>query len=579
MLALAQQYAAGGSPIVPCQPGGKALLEGYNLADATKDLKRIREIWSAHPDANIGFCPASLDRIVIDADLQHPDFAHDVFDRLLKEASRVHQAPHSNHLYFETKVQHSGIVELSPGLTAYSAGEHVLLPGSVVDGKAYEVTQACGRVTEFPPWADELRRAAGSGQVGPRAPWELLSPASPSLAVTAPAERNLSRFGGWTATEGVALPPITYWDQEQLLPQHPNGGITGYLIGETGSHKSGIAIMLALNAIRERGARVLYLATEGALGVAKYRLPKACRVAGIDLKQTDRHWRLEPEEVDICDEQDREDLFQAYRDFAPNLVFVDVMTLAVGGMDINTTKDAIAVRRASQALSRGFGGATVLFVHHPSRKGMSADGSGSNMFKNLADFQLHAFYDKGVVKVFVKKMKDGQPDRWVFFRNGSFDTKNPLDDGVPVIRRMTEEELREFKGRKEPRPNVEKENATDAEAVAQLSSDVRRFLHMIDRPTLIRDFANLMIRSDESYLDQTMRRLSEKDHETLTEDEIRERCRDNLIKRLTRGIGTDKDPGELYPFMQKVASGKERGKLPPRDRRFSPLGTRTHPHP
>ena len=148
-----------------------------------------------------------------------------------------------------------------------------------------------------------------------------------------------------------------------------------------------------------------------------------------------------------------------------------------------------------------------------------------------------------MVKVFVKKMKDGQPDRWVFFRNGSFDTKNPLDDGVPVIRRMTEEELREFKGRKEPRPNVEKENATDAEAVAQLSSDVRRFLHMIDRPTLIRDFANLMIRSDESYLDQTMRRLSEKDHETLTEDEIRERCRDNLIKRLTRGIGTDKQIG------------------------------------
>jgi hypothetical protein len=92
--------------------------------------------------------------------------------------------------------------------------------------------------------------------------------------------------------------------------------------------------------------------------------------------------------------------------------------------------------------------------------------------------------------------KDCQPDRWVFFRNDSFDTKNPLDDGVPMIRRMTEEELKEFKGRKEPRPNVEKENATDAEAVAQLSSDVRRFLHMIDRPTLIRDFANLMIRSD-----------------------------------------------------------------------------------
>ena len=45
--------------------------------------------------------------------------------------------------------------------------------------------------------------------------------------------------------------------------------------------------MLALNAIAERRARVLYIATEGALGIAKYRLQKACRAHGKTLEELD----------------------------------------------------------------------------------------------------------------------------------------------------------------------------------------------------------------------------------------------------------------------------------------------------
>jgi len=39
--------------------------------------------------------------------------------------------------------------------------------------------------------------------------------------------------------------------------------------------------------------------------------------------------------------------------------------------------------------------------------------------------------------------------------------------------------------------------------------------------------------------------------------------------RLQRGIGDDRHPGELYPFIGRVAGGK----LPPKDRRFLPLPT------
>ena len=48
---------------------------------------------------------------------------------------------------------------------------------------------------------------------------------------------------------------------------------------------------------------MLYVATEGALGIAKYRLPKACRAHGMTLDELDPYWRVESEDIDICDPQ------------------------------------------------------------------------------------------------------------------------------------------------------------------------------------------------------------------------------------------------------------------------------------
>ena len=161
---------------------------------------------------------------------------------------------------------------------------------------------------------------------------------------------------------------------------------------------------------------------------------------------------------------------------------------------------------------------------------MSADGSGSNMFRNLAYFQLDAYYERGVVKIFVKKMKDGEAGRTVFFKNAAYDTENPLDNGVPVIRRMTEEELERHRKTREPRPNLAAEMARDDTAVSQLSSDVQRYLRDLKRPLLLRDFAKLMMERDEDYFKQTKARLSDRDLQTLTPDEIRERCLGTLSK-------------------------------------------------
>jgi hypothetical protein len=105
------------------------------------------------------------------------------------------------------------------------------------------------------------------------------------------AAKRKNRFGGRTASEGEKLPPIIYWDLQETLPRIPGEG--GYLIGETGTHKTGTAIMMALDAIEEHGARVLYIAAEGALGVEKIRVPAARKAKGMSLDELDAHWRVE----------------------------------------------------------------------------------------------------------------------------------------------------------------------------------------------------------------------------------------------------------------------------------------------
>ena len=51
-----------------------------------------------------------------------------------------------------------------------------------------------------------------------------------------------TRFGGLNASQGSVLPEIAYWDAERLLPRIPGEGCVGYMIGDTGSHKTGTAI-------------------------------------------------------------------------------------------------------------------------------------------------------------------------------------------------------------------------------------------------------------------------------------------------------------------------------------------------
>jgi hypothetical protein len=368
--------------------------------------------------------------------------------------------------------------------------------------------------------------------------------AAPEADQGKPKAKRKSRFGGLSASEGATLPPLSYWDDENTLPRSNMGGSVGFSVGQYGSHKTGTAIMLALDAIQTQGARVLFIAAEDANGVAKTRLPAACKARRLELAEIDPYWRTEAKTFDLLSEKDREELIEAYWEFAPDLIFIDVLTRVVTA-DINAPETGMRIMQAVYDLASAFG-ATVVIAHHPGLNG-SGRPMGSSLFTSLTDFCLLAKHKDGVVSTHVDKMKNGPDGFTVRYKTElmAFDTDEmgqPIK--APIVRAMTAAETEEHKAKRPPIPDLVAENATDAAAIAKLerdAPDVLRALRAIDKPTLLREIAPL--------LDETADGADAKDEEKGTPYNSR-------IRRLTRLIGMPKSPGILHPFTAPRASGR-----------------------
>jgi hypothetical protein len=359
-----------------------------------------------------------------------------------------------------------------------------------------------------------------------------------------PRKKPKNRFGGLTPSEGATLPPLTYWNDDETLPRSNMGGCVGFLVGQYGSHKTGTAIMMALDAIERHGARVLFIAAEDANGVAKTRLPAACRARDLPLADIDAHWRTETETFDLLSEADRAELIEAYREFAPNLIFIDVLTRVVTA-DINAPETGMRVMQSAYALATPFG-ATVVIAHHP---GLSGNGRpmGSSLFTSLADFCLTAKHKDGVVSTYVEKMKNGPDGFSVRYKTelvvlDTDEMELPIE--APTVRAMTAAEVEENEAKRLPRPDVAAENATDAAAIAKLerdAPDVLRALRKITKPMLLREISPM--------LEATADGADEKDEEKGTPLASR-------IRRLNRLIGDARSPGVLAPFTAPRAGGR-----------------------
>ena len=137
-------YAARGIPVFPCRVGGKKPLAGsHSYQDATTDPDKINAWW-ADTDYNIGFEPGSVGWTVVDVDDKNGHRGSRSWSELCPEPPEtlmVRTPSGGFHIYFLGTVRPSAGV-LADGLDIRSQDSYVLLPPSVVDGKAYEIIHA-----------------------------------------------------------------------------------------------------------------------------------------------------------------------------------------------------------------------------------------------------------------------------------------------------------------------------------------------------------------------------------------------------------------------------------------------------
>jgi hypothetical protein len=220
--------------------------------------------------------------------------------------------------------------------------------------------------------------------------------------------------------EDEIAPPIEFFDAKKLLPKHPS---VGFAYGKQGAHKTGLFVKLGLDAV-EKGAKVLYIAAEGAYGFKTASLPKARDARGMARMTLSPHWRTVSDTFSLMRPEDHEALDEALGDFRPGMIFVDVLTRVAAGLDINTPDGAQRIINAAYALAERFG-CPVVFAAHPG-KDMERGLMGSYLFEALADFVWKVSHKDGKVYVKVEKLKDGPADRVEVF---AVDMSN----GAPVV--------------------------------------------------------------------------------------------------------------------------------------------------
>jgi hypothetical protein len=281
-------------------------------------------------------------------------------------------------------------------------------------------------------WAQTLDNARkhGQGELGTGVAWQPppgrddvppeIDAAAAALYAARKAEAK-GRYNRRTPEEAAKRPPLTYWDGKKLLPK--GIPVAGFIYGKRGAHKTGLILKLGLDAIG-LGAKVLYLAQEGAYGFEVARLPRTREARDIPWETINSHWRTEPEKFNLMRREDHEALAECYKDFAPDMIFIDVLGRVVTGIDINSPEGGQKVIEEAYALAERFN-CLVLIVAHPGKddsKGML----GSSLLDSLTDVVLKVSAKGNKIFVYVDKMKDGEAERTEVF---AVDKSR----GVPVI--------------------------------------------------------------------------------------------------------------------------------------------------
>ncbi|MEV6980027.1 bifunctional DNA primase/polymerase [Sphaerisporangium sp. NPDC051017] len=196
MLIAALALIARGWPVFPCVPGGKRPLarcvpNGFH--GATTDVELVTRWWTAFPFANVAIPtgPATVD--VFDVDVKPAGTGFPAFNRLkaaglLPAPLAIYETP-SGGLHCHYPGTSQACASLKVHFIDFKAlGGYVLVPPSVVDGRAYRL------ISEPDPSAGQLNWSAVRSFLDPPKP--VPPPSKPSARGT-----GIPGLAAWLATK------------------------------------------------------------------------------------------------------------------------------------------------------------------------------------------------------------------------------------------------------------------------------------------------------------------------------------------------------------------------------------------
>ncbi len=222
MLLEALRYARLGYPVFPCRPGEKVPLTNHGFQDATTDASQIEAWWARHPNANIGISTAGL--LVIDVDGADNPWPDD-----LSRAQDLSTCPTSitprggRHYIFRQPDGRQWACtagKIAPKVDTRANGGYIVVPPSVVNGKAYRWSVPLDGGSDLLPGPSdrlvaELDAAGGNGNGSGAHPDAHGAPQGadvPGAGNVIPAgQRNatLARLAGSMRRVGLARDEIT----------------------------------------------------------------------------------------------------------------------------------------------------------------------------------------------------------------------------------------------------------------------------------------------------------------------------------------------------------------------------------
>jgi AAA domain len=251
-----------------------------------------------------------------------------------------------------------------------------------------------------------------------------------------------------------------FWDPDKTLPRtvtEESGeeftggcGATVLVYGEWGSHKTNVVLSMLLDVWHsfkghptQPQPTILYAGGEGVPGVKRLRLPAQCRAKGLDQKRVSDYLHVTDRIPMLKDDAQVDQFIEAIVDrdgtlgcdpLYPDIIVFDTLATLLAGVDESSSQAAQfltgngAIGRIREA--QGF---TVILIAH-SGKDRSKGIRGNSGFYGNTDAVLRVDADekRGLIRVTVEKMRDGETGHSIYFEIVKH------EDGVPVPMRITE---------------------------------------------------------------------------------------------------------------------------------------------